>query len=70
MRLVPTLLLLAFGLGCLNYTQAFGHEHHLESAAEQGLPEPAPWMFYVGGGCAVLGAFGLGRLSRGRRAEA
>lgn len=70
MRLVLSLVLLAFGLGCLNYTQAFGHDHHVESAAEHGFPAPAPWMFYLGATSAVLGAYVFGYRRGARRHEA
>ena len=34
-------LLLLFGLGCLNYTEANGLEHHREAAERFGLPPPS-----------------------------
>lgn len=61
-------LILAFGLGCLNYTAAHGLEHHRESAARYNLPPPEPPIFYMGVASAVLGAgvvgFTLGRPRR------
>jgi hypothetical protein len=64
------LLLLVFGLLCLNYTAAHGLEHHRESAARLGLPPPEPPIFYGGVGSVVVGAtvvgFSLGR-SRANR---
>jgi hypothetical protein len=64
------LLLLVFGLLCLNYTAAHGLEHHRESAARLGLPPPEPPIFYGGVGSTVLGAavvgFTLGRAGASR----
>jgi hypothetical protein len=64
------LLLLVFGLLCLNYTAAHGLEHHRESAARLGLPPPEPPIFYTGVASAVVGGavfgFALGRSRAGR----
>jgi hypothetical protein len=54
------LLLLVFGLLCLNYTAAHGLEHHRESAARLGLPPPEPPIFYGGVASTVVGAVGVG----------
>jgi hypothetical protein len=63
------LLVLAFGLGCLNYTKADGLEHHREVAQRHGLPEPTSNTLYLGVLAVVVGSgtigFVLGR--RGRR---
>ena len=40
-------LLLLFGLGCLNYTEANGLEHHREAAERFGLPPPSNGIFLV-----------------------
>jgi hypothetical protein len=61
-------LLLAFGLGCLNYTKADGLEHHREAARRYNLPPPGPAIFYggvlsVAVGSATVG-FALGRRPR------
>jgi len=56
---VPVVLL---GLGCLNYTEHFGWEHHTGVAAAHGLPPPSHgiqrlgmFMTAVGGGIAGYG---------------
>lgn len=59
------LLILAFGLGCLNYTRADAIEHHRQVAARHNLPPPSPTILYGGvfaviSGSALLG-FVLGR---------
>jgi hypothetical protein len=51
------LLLLAFGLGCLNYTKADGLEHHREVAARLGIPQPGERILF--GGAATLGVGGV-----------
>jgi hypothetical protein len=59
------LLVMIFGWGCLNYTNAWGLEHHQGVAREHGLPEPSRGI-HLGGmattaaGAALLG-FALGR---------
>jgi hypothetical protein len=62
------LLVLAFGLGCLNYTKADGLEHHEEVARKHGLPQPGAHILYLGVASVVLGAgtigFTLGRVGR------
>jgi hypothetical protein len=62
------LLVLAFGLGCLNYTKADGLEHHQEVALKHGLPEPGANILYLGVASVILGAgtigFTLGRVGR------
>lgn len=54
------LLVVLFGLGCLNYTKAETLEHHQQMAAERGLPPPGPGIFYLGIAAIVLGAGGVG----------
>jgi hypothetical protein len=58
-------LVLLFGLGCLNYTEAEGLEHHRESARRLGLPPPSRTIFRAGVATVALGAglvgFALGR---------
>jgi hypothetical protein len=65
-------LVLAFGLGCLNYTAAEGLEHHREAAARYNLPPPGPPIFLGGVASVVLGSaaigFALGRSQSGRAA--
>jgi hypothetical protein len=60
-------VVLVFGLGCLNYTKADGLEHHREVARRHGLPEPGAGIFYMGVLSVALGA-GLvgGGIGRGR----
>ena len=63
--------LLAFGLGCLNYTRADGLEHHTEFAHDHGLPPPSESILY-GGVLAVIvgsGLVGYAFGSRGQRAR-
>jgi hypothetical protein len=63
--LLAGLLLLLFGLGCLNYTKAQGLEHHREVARRHGLPSPGPPIFFAGVLAVVAGSglvgFVLGR---------
>ena len=59
---IQGIVILAFGLGCLNYTRFDGIEHHRESAAAHSLPPPAPWMFLTGVAATVVGAAFLGFL--------
>jgi hypothetical protein len=64
------LLVLVFGLLCLNYTAAHGLEHHREAAARLNLPPPEPPIFYGGVAAVAVGAtvvgFAFGR-SRANR---
>jgi hypothetical protein len=68
LRAVLGVVLLVFGLGCLNYTKANGLEHHREVARKHGLPEPGPGIMYLGVVSVVLGAgiigYTIGRRSR------
>lgn len=58
-------VLLVFGLACLNYTAAEGRDHHREFAARYGLPGPSKGIQYGGLLSLVVGAamigYGLGR---------
>jgi hypothetical protein len=54
------LVLLLFGLGCLNYTKADALEHHQEVARQHGLPPPSRGIFCMGVAVVVLGAGALG----------
>jgi hypothetical protein len=64
-------LVLLFGLGCLNYTRADGLEHHREVARRHGLPEPGAPILYGGVLSVVVGSaavgFVLGRPAREAR---
>ena len=68
--LILGLLLLVFGIACLNYTTAEGADHHRQWAAGKGLPEPSRAIFFLGVACTAAGAgsvgFSLGRRGRGR----
>ncbi len=55
-----------FGLLCLNYTKAFGVEHHHEWARESGLPAPSAWIWYTGLAGLAIGA-GLAGWTLGAR---
>jgi hypothetical protein len=58
-------LLLVFGLGCLNYTEAEGLEHHRASAIVYDLPPPSHTIYLLGVASTAVGAglvgFGLAR---------
>ena len=69
MLLVLATLVLAFGLGCLNYTTAEGADHHREWARENGMPEPSRNVFFAGALATTLGA-GAGGFAVGRRRRA
>src|SRR5687768_11455445 len=60
-------LVLAGGFFCLNYTKAFGVEHHFEWAAEHGMPEPSYSIFVAGVLLVAGGGVWLGRASRSGR---
>jgi len=70
MFLILGLLVLVFGIACLNYTTAAGADHHRQWAEGKNLPEPSPTIFYLGVACTAAGAgsigFSLGRRGRGR----
>src|SRR6478672_730250 len=59
-------VVLLFGLGCLNYTNAEGWEHHQEVARRRGLPAPSHTIFLAGVAATALGAGTLG-FALGRR---
>ena len=66
--LVAGVIVLAFGLGCLNYTKADGLEHHREVARTHGLPPPGNPSLYGGDAAVALGAGGIGySIGAGRR---
>jgi hypothetical protein len=58
-------LLLVFGLGCLNYTEAEGLEHHRAQAILYNLPAPSQTIYLFGVASTAFGAglmgFGLAR---------
>jgi hypothetical protein len=59
------ILIMLFGLGCLNYTKIGGVEHHTNVASERGWPAPSLLIAHLGMVFAPLGAgilgWGLGR---------
>ena len=59
-RVLPGLIALALGIGCLNYTKAFGVEHHHEWAEESGFPPPSGTIYFVGIGFMTLGGVLVG----------
>jgi hypothetical protein len=59
-------VVLLFGLGCLNYTNAWGLEHHQGVAREHGWPEPSRPIHLTGMATVALGAALLG-FAVGRR---
>jgi hypothetical protein len=61
-------MLLAFGLGCLNYTKARGLEHHKQFAQEHGLPPPTESILFGGVAAVIVGSGLLGYLA-GRKAK-
>ena len=68
MKLVIGLLLVLVGFLCLNYTKAFGVEHHTEWAAEHGLPAPNNTIFLAGAASLALGGLVTGRAVGRRKA--
>jgi hypothetical protein len=58
--LIAGVLLLVFGLGCLNYTKIGGVEHHREVAQQHGWPAPNVAIAHVGMLSAPLGAGAIG----------
>ena len=61
------IVLVALGLGCLNYTKADGLEHHREAATRLGLPQPGEPILFGGAAALVLGG-GLVGFAIARRA--
>ena len=63
--LVLGILVLALGIGCLNYTTESGASHHREWAQMYRLPEPSYALFLLGAALSSVGAgtagFALGR---------
>jgi hypothetical protein len=61
------IILVLFGLGCLNYTKADGVEHHRAVARQHGLPEPGEHILLAGVVSLVLGAGAIGYAIGSRR---
>jgi len=57
---ILAVVVLLFGLACLNYTQATGIEHHRAWAAEHGMPGPTQTIFYAGAAATALGGIAFG----------
>ena len=55
-RVVVAVVLLLFGLGCLNYTKPGGLEHHRAVARQHGLQEPGDAIVYGGAVSIMCGA--------------
>ena len=56
LRAVVAIVLLLFGLGCLNYTKPGSLDHHRAVARQHGLPEPANAIVYGGAVSIMCGA--------------
>jgi hypothetical protein len=63
---IAALVVLVFGLFCLNYNKIGNIEKHTEWAAARGWPAPSLRIFYGGVLCTVLGAGAVGYVA-GRR---
>jgi hypothetical protein len=64
-RIGVGLALAVAGFLCLNYTKAFGVEHHFEWANAEGMPEPSHSIFVAGALLLAIGGVLLGRVRRG-----
>ncbi len=64
--IIASLLVLGFGIGCLNYTLDGKAEHHREWALEKGVPQPSEQIFMLGVVGTTAGAWLAGFLI-GRR---
>src|SRR5688572_27343435 len=62
------IILVLFGLGCLNYTKASGLQHHTEVAERHGLPRPSERIVWAGAGSLLTGAGLIGHFIGSRRA--
>ncbi len=67
--LLSGLLVLAFGLGCLNYTTGGKSEFHRAWAREHGLPEPGNVVYVLGVACTAGGGGLVGFVIGRRRRE-
>ena len=56
LRVVVAIVLLLFGLGCLNYTKPGGLDHHRAVARQHGLPQPGNAIVYCGAASIMCGA--------------
>jgi hypothetical protein len=54
------LLVVFFGLLCLNYTKAAGLEHHQEAARHYHLPQPGEGILFGGVAAICLGSATIG----------
>lgn len=68
--LALALFALLLGVGCLNYTKAFGFELHVERAESLGIPAPSPAIWYAGVLLVALGGGAVGSwIARARAAR-
>jgi len=60
LKSIAAVMVAGFGFFCLNYTKAFGVDHHYEWAAEHGFPEPSAKIYFLGVASLALGSAFLG----------
>ena len=60
LRWAIALIVLVFGVLCLNYTKGTGWEHHAEWAAANNMPPPSEWIYRMGVLFSILGAAAIG----------
>ena len=53
-------ILALFGWRCLNYTKAWGLEHHTAFAERHGLPRPSEQIMYAGAVSLLVGGLLIG----------
>ncbi len=58
--IVIGLVLVGFGLGCVNYTKPGTIQYHQQWATTNGRPAPSDAVLWGGAGSAVFGAFAVG----------
>jgi hypothetical protein len=72
-KIVVGVLILVFGLLCLNYTRMEGWDHHRDQALRYGFLPPSAGIFYMGVISTVAGAgltgFGIGSRRKRKRDE-
>ena len=67
--LAAGIVVLFFGLGCLNFTEGGGVERHRAWARRHRLPEPSREVFFIGVAGTTLGGALIGFVAgRGRKA--
>jgi hypothetical protein len=65
-----SLVLVAVGFLCLNYTKGFDMDHHVEWARQHDMPAPSYAIFLAGALLGALGAGGVGHAIGGRACPA